>query len=240
MSEPSAFPGDHPLSEDQARALGFRPVESRRDIVIACMLLAFYAAQVLWMVFEHCPFWSFCFPLVSIGPYFWIAVAVAVGFSSVRRIRSGARLSCVRVVRTILAVVLALCIADILTAGDHRWFELGMRRELRNLGGATALQTWAQNTLESPEILANWDEKNMVATDLPPQFRTFASQFRPLYRRVETGGPFFMFDDGGWDMGWGLIVGKADLCNPSPVNAGPGEQRGWTKQVAPGVYLYAF
>jgi hypothetical protein len=160
--------------------------------------------------------------------------------SSLRRIRSDRRRSRMRIMRSVLTGVLALCIADILTAGEYRWFEIGMRRELRNLGGATALQTWAQNTLDSTQTLANWEEKDMVATDLPPQFRTFAAQFRPLFRHVNTGGPFFMFDDGGWDMGWGVIVGKTDLANPSPVNAPPGQQRGWTKRLAPGAYLYAF
>jgi hypothetical protein len=49
-----------------------------------------------------------------------------------------------------------------------------------------------------------------------------------------------MFDKGGWDMGWGIILGKDDLSDPSPINLPPGQHAGWTKRLQPGVFLYAF
>ena len=64
--------------------------------------------------------------------------------------------------------------------------------------------------------------------------------YTPLYRRLNSGGPWFMFDKGGWDYGWGVIVGKTDLVNPSPINLPYGGHGGWTKELQPGVFLYAF
>ena len=76
------------------------------------------------------------------------------------------------------------------------------------------------------------------AKTLPPTVKAFADSFcsfhRPTYMTHQPCGPFFMFEDGGWDRGWGVMIGKTNLPNPTlgvPI---------WTKQLQPGVYLFSF
>ena len=99
--------------------------------------------------------------------------------------------------------------------------------------------------LASPQQIAHFEDHDVDPKDLPPNIRSFAAEVCefpavPEYRHIKSGGPWFMFNRGGWDMGWGVIVGKRDLVDPSPINLPYGQHGGWTKQLQPGVYLYAF
>jgi hypothetical protein len=216
-----------------------------RDIVWSIVVIMLFVAHIALILGQACPYWSICFPCTPIAPYLWPVVAIVLAIIlAFREFFFGSRGSW-RSGRSILAVLLVLFSADTLTGGDYRWFEIAMRREMRKCGGATALQLWAQQVLTSPRQIASFEANGVTPKDLSPQVKGFAAEaceppHIPLYRPINSGGPWFMFDSGGWDMGWGIILGKSDLVDPSPVNMPYGQHRGWIKRLQAGVYLYAF
>jgi hypothetical protein len=201
--------------------------------IILCLVFAFH---IIFILNNDGPYWAMCFPVPNAGPYLWPMLAIALALILFLRSRPGAR-----ILRGVLAALLLTFAADTLTGGDYRWFELAMRREMSRCGGIAALQAWAEQALNSPQQLASEDEQADFKT-LPPEVQRFAlatCKFRtPWYRTAAKGGPSFMFGNGGWDMGWGVIIGKRDLHAPSPVNVPAGRHVGWLKQLQPGVYLY--
>jgi hypothetical protein len=216
-----------------------------RDIVWSIVVVLLFVAHIALILGQVCPYWSICFPCTPIAPYLWPAVAIVLAIIlASREFFSGYRGSW-RSGRSILAVLLVLFATDTLTGGDYRWFEIAMRREMQKCGGPTSLQQWAQQSLTSPQQIASFEANGVTPKDLSSQVQSFAAEacefpHIPFYRPINTGGPWFMFNQGGWDMGWGIILGKNDLPDPSPVNMPYGQHRGWTKRLQAGVYLYAF
>ncbi|HEY1686349.1 MAG TPA: hypothetical protein VGG19_16405 [Tepidisphaeraceae bacterium] len=139
--------------------------------------------------------------------------------------------------RVFLVIVLIAFVVNNAIGGENRWFEIGMRIELRKCGGAATLQAWAQNLFSSPTKITYFDEHDFdPKKDLPPQFRRFANDFQFIfYRHTRPDGPDIDFMTGLRDEGWGVIVGRTDL--PMPQLPSPGISP-WTKKLRPGVFLY--
>ncbi len=215
------------------------------DLILGTAVAVLFAGHILLILLQACPYWTMCFPFPSAGPYVWPIAAIGLAVYLLGAVISPDEMRRrSRRARLILALLLVAFATDTLTGGDYRWFELEMRWEMRTCGGPAGLQQWAQSVLTSPQWIATFEERDVRPSDLPPAIRRFAAKtckfHVPQYRSVKIGGPWFMFDDGGWDMGWGIIVGKRDMTDPSPVNMPRGEHVGWTKQLQPGVYLYAY
>jgi hypothetical protein len=216
-----------------------------RDIIWAVAVSALFAAHIALILGQACPYWSICFPCTPIAPYFWPILAIGQAIWLITRAREERAIRPRRTARVVLALILIAFATDTLTGGDYRWFEIAMRREMRKCGGPAPLQGWAQGILTSPQQIAALEDHEIDIKDLPSGIKSFAAEacefpHTPQYRRLSSGGPWFMFNQGGWDMGWGVIVGKSDLVDPSPINLPYGQHRGWTKELQPGVYLYAF
>jgi hypothetical protein len=212
------------------------------DILSAVVVLALLAGHIALILAQVCPYWTICFPFTLLAPLLWPVVAICLAIVlACRKALSGAGRHW-RSVRSILAALLVLFATDTLTGGDYRWFEIAMRGEMRKCGGPEAIQRWAQNALSSPQKIASLEDHDVDPQTLPPEIIAFSSAAAewphvPLYLHVGSGGPSFMFARGGWDNGWGIIVGKSDMADPSPVH---GPYGGWTKKLRPGVYLFAF
>ena len=175
-----------------------------RDITWAIIVVALFAAHIAFIVGQACPYWSICFPFTPLAPYLWPIVAIALAIQLIARALFNRAIQPRRLARMILALLLIAFATDTLTGGDYRWFEIAMRREMRKCGGPTVLQQWAQNVLTSPQTIASFEERGGGGIDpkaLPPELKSFASAHTPIYRQINSGGPWFMFAQGGWDMG---------------------------------------
>jgi len=215
-----------------------------RDVIWARLIVVLFVAHIGLILLQACPYWTICFPCTPVAPILWPIVAMGLAAWLIRQAICDEGFRSSRSARVLLAVMLIAFGADTLTGGDYRWFEIAMRHEMRKCGGPALLQNWVQGELDSPSTVAAFEDHGVNQTDLPPEIQAFAADASeghiPQYRRLSDGGPWFMFDRGGLDMGWGIIVGRSDLIDPSPVNMPYGQHRGWTKRLYPGVYLYAF
>ncbi len=228
-----------------------RPQRRKRgDLVFGIVVAVVFVLHIIGIFVAGGPYWSLSFPLPYAGPYVWSIAAIGAGAWLLKVVFSSNMSRRNRWIRLFLAMFLVAFAIDTLTGGDYRWLELEMRWEMRTCGGPAGLQQWAQSVLTSPqevlhlEYLARQDQAVQIS-DLPPAIKQFAAKTcqskKPYYRKIESGGPWFMFDDGGWDVGWGVIVGKRDLVNPCPLVSVPSAAHvGWIKQLQPGVYLYAY
>ena len=207
-----------------------------RDLKWGLAIAAVFVLHTVTILLQGCPFWSCCFPFTPIAPILWPGAAVmSAGICLYRAARSGVP---ARVERVLLSALLLLFIVDSVTDGDHRWFEVAMRRQEAKIH-LDDLQAWTQSQLSSPQQLAVWEDKGLATNQLPIQCQNLPYHYYPLYRSSSAGGPFVQLGTGGWDMGWGYIIGRTDLSDPSPVAAGsPGSH--WVKKLKPGIFIFAF
>jgi hypothetical protein len=217
------------------------PKHPLADVKWGMVLVVMAILHIVLIFSQTSPYVDICIVLVPIGQYFWPLVAFAVAVWTAGRAFSP-RFGPPKRLRLIIAVLLALFAIDTITGGNYRWFELAMRYQISKVGGPTALQTWAQNELGTPAKIAALDQDAggpLLASRTPRAYQHWFGHFGPMYRQSQGGGPAFQFDNGGWDMGWGVIVGRSDLkiVYPRGINGG---NNYWTRQIQPGVLLYAF
>jgi len=231
-----------------------------RDIAWASAISALFVAHIYFIIIKVCPYWSICFPCTPLAPYAWPLVAIGLAMRLIWLATKAQSAPRRRPIRYGLAILLLLFATDTLTGGDYRWFELAMREQLKKCGGPEALQAWALGHLSTAKPPEEYDDKELDFAEMPTPIRNFASGYHwATYNFIQqdrdqpfkyishdgtpsydTREPAIVFDDGGWDMGWGIVVGKPDLDNGSPMNTTDPKKRGWTKRLKPGLFIYAF
>jgi hypothetical protein len=205
-----------------------------KDLVWAGCAIGFYALHVIQVLVTACPFWTMCCIVgVPLLPFVWPMTALIVSVICLKNSFSFDKRW--RLTRLVASTLCVLFLIDCVTGGDLRWFERSMRHRM-NAMQIDQLQAWAQEEFSSPTRVAQWEDQKVQ--DLPVQFKNHLDGFRPLYRSSGAGGPSIEVGTGGWDMGWGLLVGKTDLTDPLQMGGSPGWH--WVKMIKPGVYIYAF
>jgi hypothetical protein len=212
------------------------------DVKWGIAVLVLLILQIVWILVKACPVVGMCFPFPACTDLLWpiIATSLAIWIAAMACGHQPRRR---RVFRLLVAGLLAVFSIDSFTGGQLRWFELAMRWQMAKVGGPDALQRWAQGELETPQQIAALDEDAggpLLASRTPANLKHWYGHFPPMYRLTRGGGPFFQFDNGGWDMGWGVIVGRTDLKDPWPVANPTNGRQGWVEELQPGVFLYSF
>jgi hypothetical protein len=240
---PTTDPAAIPLAQRLAYYHGPPPPRqpSNADVTWGIVLVIMAVLHIGMIFSQTSPYVDLCIVIVPLGRYFWPVVAFSVALCMAGR-AANPRFGSFKRIRLILAALLVLFGIDTLTGGNYRWFELAMRHEMAKVGGPAALQAWGQSSLSSTEKIAAFDKDGggiLNPNQVPPALQHWFGHGGPMYRMSQDGGPAFQFDNGGWDMGWGVIVGRTDLTTAYPrgINGGNGY---WTKQLQPGVFLYAF